>query len=107
MKAVSWVKNPIDRCILAGLEQNGLEPARPASKATLLRRVTFHLTGLPPCGQTFPAGSGGESSARGETGHRPSGIGTVAYRARRPLIARVMLNRIWQWRFDQGRRMNN
>ncbi|MFN9917743.1 MAG: DUF1549 domain-containing protein, partial [Pirellulaceae bacterium] len=40
--------NPIDHFILAALEQQGMERAKPASPASWLRRVTFDLTGLPP-----------------------------------------------------------
>ncbi|MFN7992496.1 MAG: PSD1 and planctomycete cytochrome C domain-containing protein [Bryobacteraceae bacterium] len=43
-----WAKTPIDRFILAALEQHGLEPAQPAGKRALIRRATFDLTGLPP-----------------------------------------------------------
>ena len=44
----AWVKNPVDAFILQGLKKAGLKPAPPADRATLIRRVTFDLTGLPP-----------------------------------------------------------
>ncbi len=44
----AWVRNPIDTFILARLEKEGLSPAPEASRAQLLRRVSFDLTGLPP-----------------------------------------------------------
>jgi hypothetical protein len=44
----SWVRNGIDHFVLARLEQSGLKPSPEADRATLLRRVTFDLTGLPP-----------------------------------------------------------
>lgn len=48
VKRKSWVRNAVDNFILARLEKEGLKPSREADKATLIRRVTFDLTGLPP-----------------------------------------------------------
>jgi hypothetical protein len=47
-KNPAWPRNPIDRFILAPLEQEGLRPSAEANRATLIRRVTLDLTGLPP-----------------------------------------------------------
>lgn len=44
----SWVRTPIDRFILAKLQEKGLRPSPPTDRRTLLRRVTFDLIGLPP-----------------------------------------------------------
>jgi hypothetical protein len=43
-----WLQNPVDNFILAKLAAAKLEPNKRADKCTLLRRVTFDLTGLPP-----------------------------------------------------------
>ena len=43
-----WARSPIDSFILAGLEEKNLAPARDADPATLLRRASLDLTGLPP-----------------------------------------------------------
>ena len=42
------VQTPVDSFVLARLAERGIRPARRADKLTLLRRVTFDLTGLPP-----------------------------------------------------------
>lgn len=43
-----WVRNPVDRFVLARLEQEGVEPSPEADRVTLLRRVHLDLVGLPP-----------------------------------------------------------
>ena len=43
-----WVANSIDQFILSRLEKEGLSPAMEADRPTLIRRVTYDLTGLPP-----------------------------------------------------------
>lgn len=48
VKNANWCKNPVDRFILARLEREGLTGTVEATKETLIRRVTFDLTGLPP-----------------------------------------------------------
>ncbi len=48
VKRADWVRQPLDRFILARLEKEGLEPSPEADKAALLRRVSLDLTGLPP-----------------------------------------------------------
>ena len=44
----SWSPQPVDRFILAKLEEKGLAPAEPADPRTLARRLSLVLTGLPP-----------------------------------------------------------
>ncbi len=48
VRNTSWPKNAIDYFVLERLEREGLEPSAEADRATLLRRVSFDLTGLPP-----------------------------------------------------------
>jgi len=43
-----WQKNRVDHFILSRLEQENLTPSPDADPITLIRRVTFDLTGLPP-----------------------------------------------------------
>jgi hypothetical protein len=48
VNAKGWVRTPIDAFILASQESRGLHPSAEAERATLIRRVTFDLHGLPP-----------------------------------------------------------
>ncbi len=43
-----WSGNTIDRFIFARLRAAGLRPSPPADRRTLIRRVSYDLTGLPP-----------------------------------------------------------
>ena len=48
VKNKTWLRNAIDWFALDRLEREGLKPSPEASRETLLRRVSFDLTGLPP-----------------------------------------------------------
>lgn len=48
VRDTAWPVNNIDRFILAALEQQSLPPSPQADRTTLLRRLTFDVTGLPP-----------------------------------------------------------
>ena len=48
VKDASWCRNPIDRFVLATLEEKGWHPSPPPPPLALLRRIHLDLTGLPP-----------------------------------------------------------
>ena len=48
VKRANWARQPLDRFILSRLEKESLEPSPEADKASVLRRVSFDLTGVPP-----------------------------------------------------------
>jgi hypothetical protein len=48
VKNPKWSSQPIDRLLLARMEQQHVTPVADADRATWLRRVTFDLSGLPP-----------------------------------------------------------
>ncbi|HYG78325.1 MAG TPA: PSD1 and planctomycete cytochrome C domain-containing protein [Planctomycetota bacterium] len=54
-KLKAWQKNPIDAFIASRLEKEGLQPSPQADKATLLRRLSLDLIGLPPTPQELDA----------------------------------------------------
>ena len=55
VKDKAWPQSPIDHFILAKLEANGLKPSPPADPRTLIRRMTYDLTGLPPSAEEVEA----------------------------------------------------
>ena len=48
VKNTKWVRNAVDRFVLSRVEKEGLQLARMADRRSLLRRVSYDLTGLPP-----------------------------------------------------------
>ena len=59
VKHAGWARNGIDRFVLSRLEAEKLAPSKEADRATLLRRVSLDLTGLPPTiGAARPSISG-------------------------------------------------
>jgi hypothetical protein len=55
VKDANWSRNPIDYFILTRLEQAGLRPSSEAERTTLIRRMSFDLTGLPPTPEEIDA----------------------------------------------------
>ncbi len=55
VRDAAWVRNPVDRFILARLEARGMRPNSEADRRTLLRRAAFDLTGLPPSPEEIAA----------------------------------------------------
>jgi hypothetical protein len=60
----AWVRTPVDHFVAARLASEGLAPATEADPATLLRRVSLDLTGLPPSVEDVRAFV--QAAARGE-----------------------------------------
>jgi cytochrome c553 len=48
VKDAKWPRSDIDKFILAKLDEEGLKPAAPADRRTLIRRLYFDLIGTPP-----------------------------------------------------------
>ena len=79
---------PVDRFVLAKLEEKGLTPAAPADRRTLLRRITFDLIGLPPTAAEAAAFEADRSPRRLRRGRRPAAGLAAVRRAVGPLLAR-------------------
>ena len=56
------VRNPVDQFVLARMEKEGLTPAPPADRRTLIRRASFDLRGLPPTPEEIAAFAGDKST---------------------------------------------
>lgn len=54
-RLAEWSANPIDRFVLAQLDEEGFEPAPPAARDKLARRLYFDLWGLPPSPEELQA----------------------------------------------------
>ena len=61
VKRVEWPVNDVDRFILDRIEKENFQPSPEADKATLLRRVSFDLSGLPPTPEDVDAFLGDNS----------------------------------------------
>lgn len=73
----AWRRHPIDRFVYARLHEAGLQPSPPADPRTLIRRVTYDLTGLPPTveqTEAFIQACRTHNHRDGKTGHTDTGI---------------------------------
>ncbi|MCY4659336.1 MAG: PSD1 and planctomycete cytochrome C domain-containing protein [Acidobacteria bacterium] len=59
----AWPATPVDRFLLAALEEAGLSPAPDAKRAALIRRLSFDLRGLPPAPAEIARFAGDDSPA--------------------------------------------
>ena len=88
-RRLAWARNPIDRFILAGLERTGTRPRHPRpSKRTLIRRLSFDLTGLPPTPDEVEAFLGRSLAGRLRVARRPAPGQPAIRRAVGPPLAR-------------------
>jgi len=80
VKQTSWLRNPIDHFVLARLEETGgLKPSPEADRATLFRRLSLDLTGLPPMADEFAAFDREMSAAETEDLGRSQQLDTEQY----------------------------
>ena len=67
VKSAQWPRQPVDFFIAAKLRENGLTPSPEASRAVLIRRMTYDITGLPPTPEEvaqFAADNGADAVER-------------------------------------------
>ena len=87
-KAGDWGANPIDQFIRARLATAGMVPNPEADKASLIRRVTLDLTGLPPTPAEVDAFLADATPTRIRDGRRPAPGLPAVRRAPGPVLAR-------------------
>jgi hypothetical protein len=83
----SWARDDIDRFILAALEAKALQPVGDADPVTLIRRVTFDLTGLPPTPEEVEAFA---SSTVGRTASPSDQAGRIDNPSYEKLVDRLL-----------------
>lgn len=74
VKQEAWVRNAIDRFVLARLEREAIAPAPEAEKTTLFRRLSLDLTGLPPRSADVDAFVREMTAAEGQGGAVADGV---------------------------------
>ncbi|MEJ7605944.1 MAG: DUF1549 domain-containing protein [Bryobacteraceae bacterium] len=65
---MAWAKSPIDAFVLARMKKVDLHPAPKADRGTLIRRLSFDLTGLPPAPADVQAFVSDKSPSAGKVG---------------------------------------
>lgn len=84
-----WNQSPIDRFIFARLAEEGLAPSRGADPRTLIRRLTFDLTGLPPTPEEV------EQFLAAAEQHRPTAIRAAVDRLLNTQAYGEHVGRLW------------
>ena len=83
-----WSRNRIDPFVLRGLDDHGMRPSPEADRRTLIRRVTFDLTGLSPTPEEVEAFLADAAAGRLRAAGRPAARLAPPRRAVGPVLAR-------------------
>ena len=88
VKQADWPLDPIDHFLLARMEAAGLSPNAPADPRTLIRRLTYDLTGLPPTAAEIEEFL--QDAARNNNADTGSDVATVPRAALERLVDRLL-----------------